>query len=256
MFGVYGCGNYQRPASARYIKLTVLWVQPCRLHTVLLSFLQRLTNESMGWNNASAEPETRGEFSTCLLQWSVKVGALAPLVYTSPLSNMQGFQLKKKMSPLFWKERRPWERYREHWFVLSCIGSRQLGRPLTMGLRWLEAHSSYFKNISLVRSYHVSSAGASVAEHPPPPSHSAATAHHFVQLDQSPDSCVLGFHLPHSAAPSLPVASSSLLVIFLSPPLHVPSCFSWRNLFSNSLPAVITHRLCVSVKECCTNLLD
>lgn len=49
-----------------------------------------------------------------------------------------------------------------------------------------------------------------------PHSLSAATTRCFVQLDQSPTSCVLGFHLPHLAAPSLPVASSSLLVIFIS----------------------------------------
>lgn len=45
---------------------------------------------------------------------------------------------------------------------------------------------------------------------------SAATTRCFVQLDQSPTSCVLGFHLPPLAAPLLPVASSSLLVIFIS----------------------------------------
>lgn len=49
-----------------------------------------------------------------------------------------------------------------------------------------------------------------------PHSLSASTTRCFVQLDQSPTSCVLGFHLPHLAAPSLPVASSSLLVIFIS----------------------------------------
>lgn len=47
------------PVSAQSIGLTVAWMQPRRLHTVLLSSLWRLTNESMGWNNASAEPETQ-----------------------------------------------------------------------------------------------------------------------------------------------------------------------------------------------------
>lgn len=40
-----------------------------------------------------------------------------------------------------------------------------------------------------------------------------ATTCRFLQLDQSPESCV-GFHLPHLAAPSLPAVSSSLLVFF------------------------------------------
>lgn len=99
-------------------------------------------------------------------------------------------------------------------FVRSCQGSGQLCRPLAMNLRYLEAKSSNFNNITLLCSYHVSSAGASVAE--TPPSLTAATTRWFVQLDQSLDSCVLGFHLLHSAAPSLPVASSTLWLFSIS----------------------------------------
>lgn len=64
-----------------------------------------------------------------------------------------------------------------------------------------------------------------------PHSLSASTTRCFVQLDQSPTSCVLGFHLPHLAAPSLPVASSSLLVIFIS--FSRCSFYFNRSLFSN-----------------------
>lgn len=44
-----------------------------------------------------------GEFSTCLLQWPVKVGALAPLVYTSPptpSNNKQEFLEEKNTHSL------------------------------------------------------------------------------------------------------------------------------------------------------------
>lgn len=165
LFGVYGCGNNQRPASAPYIGLTVLWMQPCRLHTVVLSSLRRLTNESMGWNNASAEPETLwGVFhlsaSVICQGWT-----RSPGLHKSPPPTITSRDFQKKTLPIVLKKEEPVRTLQ----IGLQEGSRQLGRLPMMGQRQLKANSSHFNDISLLRSYHVSSAGASVAETTPRP---------------------------------------------------------------------------------------
>lgn len=146
-------------------------MQACRLHTDLLSFLGRLTNESMSRNKASAELETQqGVFhlsaSVICHGWGSPCLHKAPL----PLITSREFWKKKnkKIGSIVLKKEGPVRNVTDR-FVRSCQGSRQLCRPLAMNLRYLEAKSSNFINITLLCSYHVSSAGASVAETPPPP---------------------------------------------------------------------------------------
>lgn len=58
LFGVYGCGNIQCPVSAQHI--LVLLYCGCRpACSTQSAFSLVFTNESIGWNNASAEPETQ-----------------------------------------------------------------------------------------------------------------------------------------------------------------------------------------------------
>lgn len=79
--------------------ILILWMQPCRLHTVHLSSLWRLTNESMGQNNASAEPETQqGVFhlsaSVICHDWRSRSPCLHKADH--PLSNNKQGCLEKK----------------------------------------------------------------------------------------------------------------------------------------------------------------
>lgn len=103
-----------------------------------------------------------------------------------------------------------------------------------------------------VFSYHVSSAGTSVNFPPPKTTTTSrslsvivATTCCFLQLDQSPESCVPGFHLPHLAAPALPAVPSSLLVIF--------SLLQRKELIYPAYYQQLSQVQCVT--ESCTNTL-